>query len=47
MRILTRTGTLGDPRPRRKNNTKIDLKEIGREVVGWIQIAWDVKRRFL
>jgi hypothetical protein len=37
----------GRPRPRWKNNIKIDLQETGCEVVGWIQMAWDVKRRVL
>ena len=32
---------LGRPRRRWENNTKMDLKEIGREIVKWIDLAKD------
>jgi hypothetical protein len=33
--------TLGRPRHRWENNIRMDLKEIWREIVDWIQLAQD------
>jgi hypothetical protein len=35
---------LGRPRPRWEDNTKMDLREVGREDIDWIDLAQDWDR---
>ena len=37
-------GQLGRPRPRWEDNIKMDLQELGRGVVDWIELAQDWER---